>query len=597
MTATLMGLPAGASIDGWNVVKELGNGGFAVVFLGEKNGKHSALKVARHREASGDERKTHARVLREVTALLMLSHPNIIRHRGYGYAEAGNVYLALEYVDGWTLAEWKERKHPTVREVVKVFEKLAAALAYMHGRGVLHRDLKLPNVLIRKSDGEPIIIDFSCATYTLAEELTDGGLPPGTDRFRAPEQFTFLRQHREEPRARYAFQVADEVFALGAMLYELLTDPRPTEVRARLDLNYPLAKPPAPRDLNPRVPEVLSDLVEDMLSREPAKRPVDTEALRREFAELLKETGAEYLEPVHSPSERSRAEAPGRTGAVALASPSQLEVGTARGVVERIRGSRKWLLAGAAAVVTLAAAVALWLLPGEPPEPRGSVAPTSPGAPVSAPPPAMSPPTPGPGATGPAIAAAPKEGSTVQTPAPEAPTPARSPRGQKKATTAVDCAKLSLLAALAAGCPGAQVRQGAFTCPADAVRAMREMFWDDGNDFSITLDERYPRGAMTWFAPGSDVVGVVSTDGGKKQGQRGVAPNGTRFYGRVFLTDRRHYDDSPQFIVRYDRVKLPGQDVQPICLVVEGGVRGSEDGRVLGLNANRGTVAYSWPVF
>ncbi|XXF77145.1 protein kinase [Myxococcaceae bacterium GXIMD 01537] len=597
MTATRMGLPAGASIDGWNVVRELGNGGFAVVFLGEKNGKHCALKVARHREASGDERKTHARVLREVTALLMLSHPNIIRHRGYGYAEAGNVYLALEYVDGWTLAEWKERKHPTVREVVKVFEKLAAALAYMHGRGVLHRDLKLPNVLICKSDGEPIIIDFSCATYTLAEELTDGGLPPGTDRFRAPEQFTFLRQHREEPRARYAFQVADEVFALGAMLYELLTDPRPTEVRARLDLNYPLAKPPAPRDLNPRVPEALSDLVEDMLSREPAKRPVDTEALRREFAELLKETGTEYLEPVHSPSERSRPEAPGRTGAVALASPNQPEAGTARGGVELIRGSRKWLLAGAAAVVTLAAVAAFWLLPGELPESRGDVAPALAGAPVSAPPvtpaPAMSLPTPGPVATGSAAAVVPKEGSTVQTPAPEASTPAREPRGPKKATMAVDCAKLSLLAALAAGCPAAQVRPEAFTCPADAVRAMREhLHWEEGDQFFFLLDSRYGREDSPWFTLGADVVGVVPIRDNRDR-QRQVAPNGTRFYGKAYFWP--DHPTGPTLVVRYDRVKLPGQDEQPICFVGMASVEAVEGGRVLAMNISNGKVVDRWP--
>jgi serine/threonine protein kinase len=100
---TLLRLPTGVLIDGWHVVKELGNGGFAVVYLVQKNGQHRALKVARHRDASGDDKQTHARVMRELTALLLLDHPNIIKHRGYGFAESGNVYLALDYVDGWTL--------------------------------------------------------------------------------------------------------------------------------------------------------------------------------------------------------------------------------------------------------------------------------------------------------------------------------------------------------------------------------------------------------------------------------------------------------------------------------------------------------------
>ena len=149
MTGTLIRLPSGILIDGWHVLKELGNGGFAVVYLVEKNDQRRALKVARHREASGDDKQTHARVLREVTILLMLDHPNIVRHYGYGYAETGNVYLALEYVDGWTLDEWKEKKHPTFREILRVIAKVAAALAYMHGLGILHRDLKLPNIIIR----------------------------------------------------------------------------------------------------------------------------------------------------------------------------------------------------------------------------------------------------------------------------------------------------------------------------------------------------------------------------------------------------------------------------------------------------------------
>ena len=357
MISNLVRLPSGTVIDGWHVVKELGNGGFAVVYLVEKNGKPHALKLARHRDASGDEKKTHARVLREVAILLTLSHPNIVSPRGYGYAETGNVFLVLDYVDGWTLGEWKERKHPTAREILSVFVKIASALAYMHERGVLHRDLKLSNVLIRKSDGEPVIIDFSCATYTQADDLTDSGLPPGTDRFRAPEQFRFLNGHKDEHRARYAFKVADDIFAVGAMLYELLTDARPTEHRDRFTLNNPIAAPPPARVLNARVPDALSDLVENILSRDPERRPVDTEVLGRELSELLEQPGADYRVPVHPPSEQRQGE------------PAEGEASLPMEPTSKPHPRKLGTLAAGAAAVFLAAVVALWCFAGTVPAP------------------------------------------------------------------------------------------------------------------------------------------------------------------------------------------------------------------------------------
>lgn len=590
-------LPAsGMAIDGWSVVRELGNGGFAVVYLVEKHGRRCALKLARHRDSSGDDKQTHARTLRELSALLLLEHPNIVKHRGYGYSEQGNVYLALEYVEGWTLAEWAERKHPTVQEVLQVFDKISAALSYMHGRGVLHRDLKLSNVLIRKSDGAPVIIDFSCASYSLAEELTDWGLPPGTDRFRAPEQFTWLREHKAEQRAKYAFRVADEIFALGAMLYELLTDPRPTEVQARVTLNSTVMKPPPARALNVRVPEALNDLVECILSREPSRRPVDSEALRRELGELLVDSSAEYLSPVHPPSEQRLLEPPDQV-LPAVANPGILSSTMRAG-----RGGRG-LLAGLAALIALVVAGGFWLNRGKPTEAKaqtvaGVVRPPSPpySAPLTSAAPAMSPPSPPPVLlTGP-VTAAPKEGSTVKTtPSPEVPLQGRQSRGRAKATVAADCATMTLVAALAAGCPGAQIRPESFTCPAGAEDVMREdLRWTVNQSFVLTLDARHATDDDVWFTAGADVVGVVPK--GIPSGQRAFAPPGTRFYGKAyFLSDRMGRSEGPALVIRYDRVKLPGQDERPVCFVVENPSKGYSDGRVKANNFGGGYVVDRWP--
>ncbi|RUO93090.1 serine/threonine protein kinase [Corallococcus sp. AB018] len=603
MTATPTETPPGTHIDGWQVSKELGNGGFARVFLGDKNGKRGAIKVARHREVSGDFKQTHARTLRELTALLMLEHPNIVRSQGYGYTATGNVYLALDYVDGWTLAEWAERKHPTIREILSVFEKIAGALSYMHRQGVLHRDLKLLNVLIRKSDGEPVIIDFSCATYSLAEDLTEGGLPPGTERYRAPEQFQFLREHKDEHRARYAFQVADEIFAVGVMLHELLTDPRPTEFRPRFALNSQQFEPPPPRLANARVPEVLSDLVESLLDRNPSRRPVDTEALRREFADLRADPIVDYDVPAHPPSEQhpSEPDTRGPLGAPLPINPVPLKLHVA--LMKRPHRPARWL-AGVAGVAALVVAAALWgpsaEIPTPPPAPRVAESPRLRSAPHSTPPmtapPAMSPLGPSPvTAPGPAIAAVPKEGSALKNPAPEVLTQGRTPRMPKKSVAAAECASLSLVAALAAGCPGAQIRPESFTCPAGAEQAMREnLHWTDGDKFTLVLDDRHGREDV-WFSAGEEVVGIVPKGTGARR-QLEVAPVGTRFYGKAYyLSDKMGRADGPALVVRYDRVKLPGQDEQPVCFVVEATAKAFKDGKVKAFNWDGGTVVDRWP--
>ncbi|ADO73913.1 serine/threonine protein kinase [Stigmatella aurantiaca] len=581
MTANLLRLPSGAIVDGWHVLRELGNGGFAVVYLVEKNGKPYALKVARHREASGDDKRTHDRMVRETTTLLMLNHPNIIRPQGYGYAEAGNMYVALEYVDGWTLAEWKERKHPTIHEILHVFIKITSALSYMHERGVLHRDLKLVNVLIRKSDGEPVIIDFGCATYSLAEDLTEEGLPPGTERFRAPEQFKFLRDHKNEHRARYAFKVADEIFALGAMLYEMLTDPRPTEHYRRMSLNNLIVAPPSASDVNPRIPEALSRLVEKILSRNPSERPVDTDALRRELEEHLERSGAEYMVPPHAPSEQWPS-APSEFEGHAVVPPKDP---TPRKV------TRKTLTVGTALVMALAAAVTFWRACGDVP-----ASPSEHSAPPMTAPPDMSTLNPSPMVLPLAVDAGQKEDSTVKMMTPEIPSRERPMRAQKRLSTA-ECAAMSLVAALAAGCPGSQIRPESFTCPSGAARAMvKELHWEEGESFVLTVDDRHDIDSRVWFTPGSDVVGVVPKVKGLSRRQLEVAPPGTRFYGKAYyLSDKMGRADGPALVIRYDRVKLPGQDERPVCFVVEGRSYGFKDGRVQSGNQQTGYVVDRWP--
>jgi serine/threonine protein kinase len=617
MSGPVVGLPPGAVIDGFKVIKPLGDGGFAFVYLVEKNGKLYALKLARHRGASGDDKRTHARTKRELGILLLFAdHPNIIHTCGHGYVpdkESGNLYLVLDYVDGWTLGEWMERKHPTVHEVLCVFVKIAAALAYIHSRGVLHRDLKWANVLIRKSDGEPIIIDLGCASHALAEDLTEEGLPPGTDRSRAPRQFQFLREHKEEHRARYAFQVSDEIFAYGVMLYDLLTDPRPTEDRAREPLNSSLRSPPPVHELNPRVPVAVSDWVETLLARDPSKRPVDTEALRREAAELAGGTNAEFMEPVHLPSEQ-RQPTPSEAGEPVALEKTQKRPGAAlRALAGRLH-ARKVAAGGglAAACLAVALSLSLSLSPGEVPTPAATSAPTgllTAPVPLTAGPmallesaAAMSRPVParavdrGPAAN----AATQKEGSTVTTQKLEAPKQARTLRAEKQPPSAAVCKTLAFFAAVAAGCTGIPIRPEPFECPERTRKVMSAQGWEAGYSFSVALDDRFERDSRAVFRPGGEVVAIVPETGLDRE-QRQKAPPGTKLWGRVYVDPQdetaKLRGEPAALLVKYERAKLPGKEEVPVCIIGRSGAVYSidKDGATTAGNSGSATVQWFYP--
>jgi serine/threonine protein kinase len=595
-------LTPGTFVDGWQVVRALKKGGFGAVHVVEQYGKSFALKLALRGEARQDERQTHARTLREVAILLMLAHPNIIKPRAYGYMPDGRVYLVLEYVEGWTLGEWLEHTHPTASELARVFTKIAAALAYMHSRGVLHRDLKLSNVLIRKSDGEPVIIDLGCATYANAEELTAPPLPPGTDRYRTPEAKGFPLKKGRKPGERYPFQVADELFAVGVMLYEVLTDPLPTLDNPRPDFSNPVMEPPPPTEVNPRVPAALSHLTMDLLARDPSLRPESAEALRRKLAELAEHKEPEYAVPIHPPSEQRpparRQRAPGGAGKPA----------------ERAAQLQRWrkplALAGMVAAVVLAAAVASWHAPRDQPPPSGAPAPALPShvptlSPGNVPPRSAPAPAPAQDSAPAANAASQEEGSTVKK-TPDAPMQDPATPASRSAPSPSDpgfsawCRSVAVAIATAAGCTSAHLGPEPFECEPGAVQAMeQELGWRMMMPLSMQLDDRGPDdGSLHLYSPGP-VVGVVPKS--VTPGRQPEAPPGTRFYGRLYITREKTYSGHPgELIGVYTRAKVPGKEEVPVCFVIGGdGVipveEFTEDGKAKAVTRGTGYPVERWP--
>jgi eukaryotic-like serine/threonine-protein kinase len=589
-------LRPGTSVDGWQIVRALRTGGFGAVHHAEQHGKAFAIKVALHREQSGDTGKTHTRALREVAILLTMDHPNIIKPCGFGYLPDGRVYCVLEYVDGWTLGEWMERTHPTFHEIARVFAKIAGAVEYMHMRGVLHRDLKLSNVMIRKSNGEPVIIDLGCATYPNADELTTTPLPPGTERYRAPEAKEFLYRGGRKRGARYEFKVADELFAVGVMLYELLTDPLPTKEKARPDFADPVSLQDPPREVNPRVPEALSALSEDLLARAPAQRPESFKALRRKLTELANHPGPEYAMEAHPPSSQRHLHhaapaptaglaAPGKRGwrkVLALAGKhaarirGRLQLHGRVGIVAASRQHwRKTLaLTGMVAAVVVAAAATAWLGHGESPAPalpptlREATAPAGPSGPEL--PPVKSSPVFAP-------STAPKEGSTVKPKPPDAPKPPRTARALKAAPAPTDpgfpawCKALPVAIAIATeGCASARIKAEPFECPPGAISAMEELSLKFSQSYAVRLDERGPERGLWKFTLGAPVTGLVVDT---------RLPKGWLLYGTAYKTEAVPNAPLGDLRVIYDHLEIPGKGKFPVCLVSGGApIRELKDG-------------------
>jgi len=264
------------------------------------------------------------------------------------------------------------------------------------------------------------------------------------------------------------------------------------------------------------------------------------------------------------------------------------------------------LLAAGAAAAVLAAVVALWRIPREEPAPPAephvaerTVLSSAPSAPPKTVSPDMSAPAPMvPGDAGPSPAAVQKEGSTVKTQPPEAPKQARTGRGQKAPPLPDVCKALPLVAALAAGCPGVQVRPEPFSCPSGALEAMREeLGWNvDGERFSILIDDRHDGFADVWLSAGADVVGVVPKGVTDRRNLQ-VAPPGTRFLGgKVYIIPEKQRDGSPgRVVVKYDRVKVPGKDELPVCFVVEGRAEAVKDTAAKTINGTAGRPVSEWP--
>lgn len=223
------GLPP-VNIGPYRLLSRLGEGGMGEVWLAEQTRpvrRQVALKVIK---AGMDTVRVVARFEAERQALAMMSHPSIAQVFDAGATPAGRPFFAMEYVRGEPITEYCQRHRLSIRQRLDLFLEVCDAVQHAHQKGVIHRDLKPSNVLVTLRDDRPVpkVIDFGvakAATQPLTERMlvTEHGVLVGTLEYMSPEQAEMTGLDVD---------TRTDVYALGVMLYELLTGALPFEPQA-----------------------------------------------------------------------------------------------------------------------------------------------------------------------------------------------------------------------------------------------------------------------------------------------------------------------------------------------------------------------------
>src|SRR5215468_7649354 len=252
----------------------LGRGGMGEVFraFDTRLGRPVAVKLM----ASGGERSSAVqRFLREARAASALNHPNIVTIHDVGETDDGQHYIVQEFIEGRTLRSLlRDAMAPAT--VIDIGRQVARALSAAHAEGIVHRDVKPENIMVR-ADGYVKVLDFGLARIdhsNVSEEVTRASLDTavgtviGTTFYLSPEGVQAL----------VAGPPAD-VFALGIVLYELLAGRRPFMASTNIGvLAAILSEEPVPLSrVNPAIPVVLDELVQRMLAKHPEHRPTAAE--------------------------------------------------------------------------------------------------------------------------------------------------------------------------------------------------------------------------------------------------------------------------------------------------------------------------------
>ena len=261
--------------------RSLGLGGMATVHLARDETLGRDVAIKRLSEALSGDEVFRERFMREARTAAGLSHPNIVGVYDVG-EEGGIPYIVMECVEGRTLAELLAENGPLDPDrTVDLILQACAGLDHAHAAGLVHRDIKPQNLLVRDDDTLKIV-DFGIARPVDGTQLTLAGTILGTAAYLAPEQALGER-----------VTAAADLYSLGAVTYELLSGRPPYEFESLAELPVKQREgPPPPID---GVSEELQDAVRRCLAPDPANRPASAAALAHELAQASPEPPTESL--------------------------------------------------------------------------------------------------------------------------------------------------------------------------------------------------------------------------------------------------------------------------------------------------------------
>jgi serine/threonine protein kinase len=351
-------IESGTVIDGrYEVLSRIGTGGMADVYLARDQllGRQVAVKLLHHRFA--EDQEFVERFRREASSAAGLSHPNVVAIFDRGEWD-GTYYIAMEYLPGRSLkAVVRERGPLEPAAAIDIVIQILQAARFAHRRGVIHRDLKPHNVILDE-EGRAKVTDFGIARAG-ASDMTLTGSIMGTAQYLSPEQAQ-----------GHAVSAASDIYAVGIVLYELLTGSVPFdgETAVTIALKQVSAAPPAPSSIRGEevIPPQLDAVVLRALAKEPAERFADAEEFIAALEHVRRGLPADGGRASTTPHGNGPA-AP--MAATALLLPL-MATGDSSGEEDRSeigqqdaarKRRRRWWWAGAAALLALAAAAAVLL--------------------------------------------------------------------------------------------------------------------------------------------------------------------------------------------------------------------------------------------
>jgi serine/threonine protein kinase len=271
-------------VDGkWRIIRRIATGGMSTVYeaVHRTTRFRGAMKILNHDAA--DRPEVRERFDREGSTSNAVGHEGAVQVIDDGITQDGCPYLVMEYLEGETLEDKRVRCGGclTVREVVHVGLAVADVLAAAHANGIVHRDVKPPNIFLTKT-GDVKVLDFGVAGRRVRGEDTSlTGLGCGTPRFMAPEQLTGA--HTIDARA--------DVFALATTMYRALAGIFPFEAStiAEFLANASSREPRRLDDIVPELPCALADVIARALSPHPEKRYADAGEMAKAIRESMEE--------------------------------------------------------------------------------------------------------------------------------------------------------------------------------------------------------------------------------------------------------------------------------------------------------------------